>query len=91
MASHISQHGALAKHIHESLGSVPSITKKVNKIKKGKSSNARVLWKACRKCRFLDLTVWVAMMTCGTGKVVLTASLGDSDAIDSCQLLRNYG
>lgn len=37
------------------------------------------------------LTVWVARMTCGTGNVVLTASLGDSDAIDSCQLLRDYG
>lgn len=37
------------------------------------------------------LTFWVAMMTCGTGKVVLTASLGDSDVIDPCQLLTDYG
>lgn len=60
--------------------------KKVNKIKKGKSGNARVLWKACRKCRFLDSYI----LGC-YDKVVLTASLGDSDAIDPCQLLTDYG
>lgn len=36
------------------------------------------------------LTGWVARMTYGTGEVILTASLGDSDAFDSCQLLRDY-
>lgn len=36
------------------------------------------------------LTVWLARMTYGTEEVILTASLGASDAYDSCQLLRDY-
>lgn len=36
------------------------------------------------------LTVWLARMTYGTEEVILTASLGASDAFDSCQLLRDY-
>lgn len=36
-------------------------------------------------------TVWIVRMTSGPGQLVLTASLGGSDAIDSCQQLRYYG
>lgn len=36
------------------------------------------------------LTVWISRMTCNPGLLVLTVSLSDSDATDSCQLLRDY-